>query len=338
VFCALLRAQNQQLADSQTFTNPLLDSGPDPWVIYHDGFYYYTNTTARNLTLWKTRDITDLRDAEKKVVWTPPPSGPYSKQIWAPELHLINGVWYLYFAADNGQDANHRIWVLENSSPDPMQGNWTFKGELKPDEGWAIDPTVFENKGKWFIVWSGHDENGSQALFIGQLKNPWTIKGHSTEISRPEYTWEKDYEPDVGKPYPGVNEGPEALKHNHTIFLIFSASGCWTDQYALGMLKASEDSNLLKAKSWKKYARPVLSESPAAQAYGPGHNTFFKSPDGKQDWILYHANPGPHEDCRDLRSPRAQPFTWRPDGSPEFGTPVPLGQPIPKPSGTEASH
>src|SRR5690348_12247598 len=73
-------------AAEDTFTNPLLPSGADPWVISEHGFYYYMNTTGVNLTLWKTRDVTDLREAEKKVVWTPPASGPYSHDIWAPEI------------------------------------------------------------------------------------------------------------------------------------------------------------------------------------------------------------------------------------------------------------
>ena len=33
--------------------NPLLPSGPDPWVIVKDGVYYYMNTTGSNLTIWK---------------------------------------------------------------------------------------------------------------------------------------------------------------------------------------------------------------------------------------------------------------------------------------------
>ena len=48
-----------------TFTNPLLPSGPDPWVEYHDGTYYYMNTTTKNLTLWKTRNMADLKFAEQ---------------------------------------------------------------------------------------------------------------------------------------------------------------------------------------------------------------------------------------------------------------------------------
>jgi hypothetical protein len=97
-----------------TFHNPLLPTGPDPWVTSHNGFYYYMNTTGRNLTIWKTRDITDLAHAEKKIVWTPPAEGPYSHDIWAPELHFLDGKWYIYFAADGGGNASHRIYVLEN--------------------------------------------------------------------------------------------------------------------------------------------------------------------------------------------------------------------------------
>src|SRR5271165_3958085 len=94
-------------APAGEFRNPLLPSGPDPWVIAQDGVYYYTNSTGNNLTLWKTRDITDLAQAEKKVVWTPPASGPYSKELWAPELHRFDGKWYLYFAADDGRNESH---------------------------------------------------------------------------------------------------------------------------------------------------------------------------------------------------------------------------------------
>jgi GH43 family beta-xylosidase len=131
-----------------------------------------------------------------------------------------------------------------------------------------------------------------------------------------------------------VNEGPEILEHGDKVFLIFSASGCWTNYYELGMLTASKSSDLLDPASWKKSDQPVFWQSPEAEAFGTGHNTFFKSPDGKQDWILYHANPAANEGCDGKRSPRAQPFTWNADGTPNFGRPIPLDQPIPKPSGT----
>ena len=71
----LLAPPRQAAAQTaNTFTNPLLESGADPWVTFDHGFYYYMNTTGVNLTIWRTRDVTDLHNAEK-VVWIPPGRG-----------------------------------------------------------------------------------------------------------------------------------------------------------------------------------------------------------------------------------------------------------------------
>ncbi len=323
-----------------TFTNPLLPTGPDPWVEYKDGVYYYMNTTAINLTVWRTRNIADLGTAEKKVVWTPPATGPYSRDIWAPEIHFLSGKWYIYFAADGATNQSHRIWVIENASADPFQGEWTFKGKVaETSDKWAIDASVFEDKGQFYMIWSGwgDDKNGTQSIYIARMKNPWTIDGPRTRVSTPEYAWEKIGDVDRKKqpgdpPHIDVNEGPEMLKHDDKLFLIYSASACWTDYYALGMLEAASGSDLLNPASWKKSSKPVFQQSPAAGVYAPGHNGFFKSPDGKQDWIIYHANSQPGQGCGGHRSPRAQPFTWNTDGTPNFGVPVAAGVAIPRPA------
>jgi GH43 family beta-xylosidase len=322
-----------------TFTNPLLPTGPDPWVEYRDGWYYYMNTTGKNLTVWKTRNVADLKSAPKKVVWTPPATGPYSHDIWAPEIHFLRGKWYIYFAADAGTNQTHRIWVIENSSPDPLQGEWTFKGKLAdPADKWAIDASVFEDQGWLYAIWSGWegDENGTQSIYIARLKNPWTVEGRRARISTPEYPWEKvgDIPPQLKEgnpPHIDVNEGPEILRHNNKLFLLYSASACWTDNYALGMLTADSGADLINPAAWKKSQQPVFHQSPEAHVYATGHNGFFKSRDGKQDWIIYHANSQPGQGCGWHRAPRAQPFSWNADGSPNFGTPVPAGKPLPKP-------
>ena len=104
-----------------------------------DGYYYYyMNTVGTNLTVWKRRSIGDLGQAEKKVVWSPPASGPYSHDLWAPELHFLEGKWYIYFAADAGTNQSHRVWVAENPSADPLEGEWTMKGKLAPTSGPSI--------------------------------------------------------------------------------------------------------------------------------------------------------------------------------------------------------
>ncbi len=252
----------------------------------------------------------------------------------APELHFLQGKWYIYFAADAGQNESHRIWVLESDSSDPLSATWTFKGQLTDKSNkWAIDASVFENNGKLYALWSGWkgNQNGQQNIYIAALENPWTIQGQRVKLSSPHFRWETFGS--ENPPYVAVNEGPEILKHDGKIFLVYSASGCWTDHYALGMLTARSGSDLLNPKSWKKSHHPVFTGSPEAHTYGPGHNGFFKSPDGAQDWIIYHANPEPHEGCKDQRSSRIQPFTWKTDGSPDFGRPISLDEPVAKPSG-----
>lgn len=317
-----------------TLVNPLLPSGPDPWVTYRNGFYYYMNTTPDRLAIRKTRDIADLKDAPPKVVWKAPASGPYSHDVWAPELHWIDGKWYIYFAADAGSNDSHRMWVLENASEDPLEGEWIMKGKLSDaSDKWAIDPTVFEQRGRLYVAWSGWegDRNGEQDIYTARLKNPWTIEGARVRISRPEYAWEKIGDLKDSVRHVDVNEGPEFLERNGKIFLVYSASGCWTNNYALGMLTASANSDLLDPSSWKKSPRPVFEQDPAAHAFGTGHCSFFKSPDGGEDWIVYHANPEANQGCGSHRSPRAQPFTWRRDGTPDFGKPVAVGEAIPAP-------
>jgi len=327
------------IAQSKTFTNPVLPSGADPWCIQIGGYYYYTNSTQNSLVLWKTKNIADLKNAEQKKIWTPPPNTSYSHELWAPELHYINHKWYMYFAADDGKNDHHRIYVLENASADPSNDQWTFKGKVSDvTDKWAIDVSVFENKDQLYMIWAGWegDENGQQNIYIAKMSNPWTISSKRVKISSPTYDWEKygDLHDSSNPPHVNVNEGPEILKHNGKIFLVYSASGCWTDYYALGMLTTSENKDLLDPNSWSKSDHPVFKQSPENSVYAPGHNSFFKSPDGKEDWILYHANSRPGLGCGKDRSPRAQKFIWNKDGSPNFGMPVKEGIEMPAPSGT----
>ncbi len=329
--------QNSRSASQSAavFTNPLLPSGADPYSFYKDGYYYYTNSLGEKIGLWKTKNLAGLKKAEYKTIYEPPQGTNHSKELWAPEIMFLQGKWYAYYAADNGDNNHHRLYVLENASPDPMQGNWTWKGEINDDTNkWAIDGDVAEINGKLYMVWSGWqgDVNGEQDIYIAAMSNPWTIAGKRIKISKPEKEWELHGDlPDAGNPqHINVNEGPQFLVHNNHVFVIYSASGCWTDYYALGMLSL-RGNNLLDSLAWTKSAEPVFKQSPENKVYATGHNSFFVSPNGKENWILYHANANPGDGCGSRRSPRMQPFTWKKDGTPDFGIPVAEGKTLPVP-------
>lgn len=337
MFVCLLFIIEVQAQKSKTFTNPLISAGADPWCIYKNGYYYYTNTTGNNITIWKTKTIAALKTAQKKIVFNPPASGPYSKELWAPEIHFLRGKWYIYFAADSGNNVDHRLWVIENESNDPMNGKWSKPRKLvTPGDKWSIDGTVYEHREQLYLLWSGWegDVNGQQNIYIAPMLNPLTVGEIRSRISKPELEWEThgDLSNPDDVPHVSVNEGPQLLSYKDKVFLIYSASGCWTDFYALGMLTASNRSDLMDSASWIKSPSPVFMQSPGNSVYAPGHNSFFKSPDGKQDWILYHANDQPGQGCGRKRSPRAQPFTWNEAGEPRFGTPVRIKIPLPIPS------
>jgi len=311
------------------FRNPILPVGPDPWVAQKDGFYYVMHTTGGNLRMYKTRTMSRLDQARPVTVWTPPASGSNSRNIWAPELFNVNGKWYIYYTADDGQDRNHRMYVLENEAADPTTGTWVDRGQLAlPENKWAIDGTLLNLNNQLYFAWSGweNDLGGAQYLYICQLTNPYTVAaGPRVRVSAPDYSWEKQGF--------GVNEGPEFLVNGNKVFLIYSASFCGTDLYNLGQLTANSTANLLDPASWTKSATPVFGPNAGGGTYGVGHNGFFKSADGTENWIIYHANAAPGQGCGDFRSIRMQPFTYRTDGTPNFGTPLPVADYIKRPAG-----
>lgn len=318
---------------ANSFTNPVLASGPDPWIVKQGTSYYYTHTLGNRIAVWKTPKVTELRAATPVTIWNAPPSGPNSQNVWAPELHFINSKWYAYYTAGASSDLNtQRGYVLENASADPQTGTWVDKGKIfdPAADFFAIDGTVFTHNGNLYYLWSGEASatEHTQRIYIARMSNPWTLATARSVISSPQFPWES-----FGAP-PAVNEGPEILKNAAgKVFLVYSASGCWTDDYALGMLTLKDGGDPLVAADWTKTTNPVFTKNPAGSVYGPGHNAFFKSVDGSEDWIIYHANPSPGQGCGNNRSPRIQKFTWNGDGTPNFGMPVSTSIALIKPAG-----
>ena len=307
-----------------TFTNPIFQ-GADSWISQKGETYYCTYTTGSSIVLRASKKVSDLGEATPVAVWRPPSGTMYSSNIWAPELHEINGKWYCYFAADNGTNANHRMYVLENSTSDLLTG-WEFKGKITdPLDEWAIDGTVLQHNGEMYFLWSGGIAGAApQNIYIAKMSNPWTISGNRVLISAPTYTWERNGG--------AINEGPQVLKNsNGKVFIVYSGSGFWVDSYCLGLLTLKDGGDPMNPLDWAKTATPVFTQ--AAGAYGPGHNGFFKSPDGKEDWIIYHARSLPGGGDTNYRNIRIQKFTWNANGTPNFGRPVALGSELEKPAG-----
>lgn len=310
-----------------TFTNPLLPSGPDPWVLKSGRHYYYMSTARDRIVLWRTDNIADLREAEQKTVWTPPATGPNAHNIWAPELHRIDGKWFLYYSATASgfNDDTHRaVFVLENDGDDPFIGDWIDRGRLKTKYA-GIDGTTFSDRGRRFFVYSAYVGPVS-ALAIAPMANPWTLGKGERIIARPTRPWESA----DGR---SILEGPEFLRGpKGDLFLTYSAGPCWSDGYALGLLHAAPGADPLDPAAWSKAPQSVFHSGNGV--YATGHNGFFTSPDGRENWIIYHANSGPGMKCTPKRAPHIQRFGWTKAGWPDFGAPVAEATPQGLPSGT----
>ena len=325
----------QAVATSRTFVNPIVPAqgsggSADPSIVFRDGYYHYCRSLdGRAIGVAKARRLQDIGSAPMVTVWTAPP-GPYSQEVWAPELQYLQGRWIIYFAASDGQNVNHRMYALAADSADPQRG-YTFKGKVAASvDSWAIDGLAIESAGALYFVWSGWrgpTDGFPQVTYIAPMSDPWTISGERREISAPELGWEQ-----AGA---SLQEGASVLYREGRIYLVYSASGSWTDDYALGLLTYS-GGDILDRASWVKSTQPVFTKRPDLGTFGPGHNTFVTSPDGTEDWIVYHAIDTAGGGWA-RRSIRAQRFDWNADGSPRFSDPVGLGVPVREPSGSFGS-
>lgn len=358
LFVAFLGLAFAQTNSSATFMNPIVPSGADPWMIRHGGMYYLIYTTTDNITMWRSPSLTEWDNAEMKATFVPPKGEDYSTDLWAPELHQIEGKWYIIFTADPNSDTppkeidmlctfdcpavNHRMYVLEGSTSDPWTSNYTLKSQLNTYDQFAIDGTYFQHStGLYHIYscWYSAYVSWPANLCITKMSNPWTVESNVTErqiLSVPSNPWEKTPYGRSENVRLSSNEGPQQLNNPQTgqQFVIYSAARSDNRNYCLGQLElVGEDP--MNVQDWRKNNEGcVFYQNALEKAYGVGHASFTTSSDGKEDWIIYHGMVNPFNGWS-ARSIRAQKFTWNSDGTPNF--PRPGYGPYAAPSGQNVS-
>jgi GH43 family beta-xylosidase len=281
-----------------------------------------------------------IRKGELKTIWKAPLSGWNRNCIWAPEIHFIDGHWYVYYAAgESGPPFIHqRTGVLQSKTDDVLSDyqdlGVLYTGDNQRDPStnvWAIDMTILQYEGKLYAIWSGWIKNEvtdatEQHLYISQMENPYTMKGKRVKISSPTQSWE------TGGPL-NLNEGPEILKKDNRVFIVYSCRESWMVDYRLGMLELiNPDGNLLDPAAWTKKG-PVFTGN--REVYGVGHCSFVKSSDNTEDWIIYHSKKSTSQGWE--RDVRMQQFSWNADGSPDFGAAIPAGTKMKLPTGEAES-
>lgn len=337
----------------KTFTNPIAGI-PDPWIVQYQGAYYTCKAHGDGINVSKSEKLTVINST--KTIWTAPKDNGAVKpwntsHVWAPELHFVDGKWYVYYAAgrpssESGSYKMQRTGVLRSKTTDPM-GEYEDMGmiytgdEYVPDiipttdnTCYAIDMGVVRIGTKLYAVWSGtinKESGGDQRIYIAEMSNPWTISTNRVEISKPDQPWE------LVQPTAKVNEGPAFLQRNGKLFIIYSCNGSWTKYYRLAYLTLDIGDDPMNPANWKKSPNAVFYRCDDTidedGVNGVGHCCFTKSPDGTEDWIVYHVKNRNHGSYETGRSTFIQRFTWNTDGTPNFGTPAGWLEPIVVPSG-----
>jgi len=317
-----------------TFLNPIT-FGADPWVLRSGDTYYSIESRDDDIWVYRSPTLSSFKRNGVKV-WSAPDTGWNRSNVWAPELHNVDGRWYIYYTAGRSGPPfiAQRSGVLEAVGNDP-QGSWVDRGMLYTGDDtvsfsnniWAIDLTVEKVNGQLWAVWSGWEENRStdrtpQHLYAARMSGPTTISGRRVRISSPVEAWERGTELDL-------QEGPSFLSNGPNLFIVYSARESWLKDYRLGMLRVKDPRVALTDTANLQKIGPVFTGS--GSVYGVGHASFTTSPDGREPWIVYHSKvdtlPGWN------RVIRMQRFGWKSDGTPDFGLPVPSSQALAVPSG-----
>ena len=289
----------------RTFMNPLGSEGhPDPCIVYcaKENCYYGISTTGfpfwgdDTLTVHRAKNFEDLFvTSESRVVYRSNDQDETYGYLWAPELHYIRGQWYIYTSCQNAPKNNLKhVIVLKAKTESPFDG-FELCGHINRDF-YAIDPSVYHDteSDKLYLCCSPVIDS-IQRLSIQELRSPAEPVGKIAVIAKPELDWEQV------PPYcdgGAIVEGGFFVKSpNGRLFILYSANGCWSDDYTIGLLEY-KGGNIISADSWEKYPYPILTKGNGN--FGPGHATFFYSPDKSELWICYH--------CLESSNPSVQPM------------------------------
>ncbi|ODM90287.1 Extracellular exo-alpha-(1-_5)-L-arabinofuranosidase [Orchesella cincta] len=311
------------MANSQEFTNPILDrNSADPFVLKMGSYYYLTLSENREMeiVMYKSPVLTNFRDAESKVIMRAPPG---YLDLWASEIHNVDGELWMYFTMRT-ENREHRMYAVKAENPNDPMGNWGNPIRMLPDwDNVAIDGTILkmDNNRNYFVWSSGVTGHGS--IYISPMENPFTTSPHVVMIREPTQDWECQ---DIC-----TSEGPFFIYNERKAFMIFSASMTWNPNYCLTQSSIELSRDPMDPSAWEHAPGPVFQRNDAESVYTTGHASFTVSPDERETWMVYHATES-QTDINGFRTARLEKIDWNQDG-PIFPQAHGYSHPQPVPSG-----
>ena len=321
----------------RTYTNPVYGASmPDPSVIRYHGYYYAFGTTGnertpdgRVFTALKSRNLVEWETLGGALV---PPSPDRRVQYWAPEVTHNQGTFYLYYAMGGLEPEKFEIRVATSRAP---EGPYVDTGHVLVDcdtNRFAIDPFPFrDDDGEWYFFYarnftnSAPGEHPGTAIVVDRLVDMTRLAGDCHVVLRARYDWtlyEANRRMDV---YDATFdwhtiEGPCVVKHDGRYYCFYSGANYQTARYGVDYVVA--DHPLGPYSGQGDQARVLHSVS--GKVRGPGHHSIVPSPDGRAQYLVYHA----WDPAMKVRWMCIDKLLWTPDG-PRCAGPTWTAQPTP---------
>ena len=148
----------------------------DPYIVVYEDAYYMFGTVGeerfeRSLYVYRSTDLSDWE--EPKVIYTLPEDGWAEGELWAPEVHLYHGRYYLFISI-MGKHGKRGTQILVCDVPD---GTYVPLADhpQTPMEFSCIDGTLYVEDGVPYMVyskdWAGDFPN--RDVYVGEI---WAVR------------------------------------------------------------------------------------------------------------------------------------------------------------------
>jgi GH43 family beta-xylosidase len=320
--------------------NPVWDgSMPDPFVLRHRGVYYAFGTTGperkRDGRIFTLLRSTNLYEWEELGGALTPPAGAEGQEFWAPEVAERDGTFFMYYSM--GGKEPHKLRIATSDKPEGPYKDLGIR-LLDPKSPFTIDAHPFrDDDGTWYLFYARDflDREGGAhpgtAVVVDRLVDMTKLAGESRTVLRAHYEWTL-FEANRKMPEYGGRtfnwhtiEGPVVTKRDGRYYCFYSGSNYQTERYGVDYAVASSVVGPYSGAGAQRGPR-VLKTVPG-KVRGPGHHSFAVGPDGKTEYIVYHAwDPGmkARKMCIDKMAwtpegPRCLGPTWTPQEAPAPG-------------------
>ena len=293
---------------------------PDPFVFVEDGTYYIIGTSDRDGNVIDCYTTDDFVNYERHTaIYNPATIGSWESTnaaIYAPELYCFDGLYYMYYSANDKSGIRRNSVVVADNPLGPYKAiqNNTVNGLAEPvfldknSSFGVLDATVFtDDDGEMYMYYSVSC-NENQHIVGVKLNSPYeadwsTYKkivepgalNSSNTILKP-ITWEMFRE---GLP---IAEAPFVIKSEGKYYMTYSVNGCWNKYYnvcyavsdsPLGNFEKPYEAGVTWSNLFLGYPGTNIASSSVYKqwsgfASGTAHHCFFYV--GDQLMIGYHAH------------------------------------------------